>query len=61
LVSRDDAYATQGDQGGFFGGGNSNGQWIGRNYYPGQSWQSQSAPARGLFGLFQPWTWGRTN
>jgi penicillin-binding protein 1A len=61
LVSRDDAYANQGDQGGFFGGGNGNGQWIGRNYYPGQSWQSQSAPARGLFGLFQPWTWGRTN
>jgi penicillin-binding protein 1A len=51
IVSRDDAYAYQGqsDQGsgffdGLFGGpGNNNnygrGQWVGRSYYPSQGWQ----------------------
>jgi penicillin-binding protein 1A len=64
LVSRDDAYAYQGqgDQGGFFGGGGgtgSNGQWVGRTYYPNQGWRGPpQAPSGGLFGLFQPWNWG---
>jgi penicillin-binding protein 1A len=49
LISRDDAYAYQGqgDQdGGFFGGlfggprnSYGHGQWVGRSYYPSQGWQ----------------------
>jgi hypothetical protein len=66
LVSRDDAYASQGqgDQGGFWGGGGgtgSNGQWVGRTYYPNQGWRGPPdppSPSRGIFGLFQPWNWG---
>ncbi len=61
LVSRDDPYASQGEPGSSWSGGSGNGQWIGRNYYPAQSWQSQSPLSRGIFGLFQPWNWGRTN
>ena len=54
LISREDAYASQGqdqtqqDQGGFqsfFWGGaptnNGNGQWAGRSYYPNQGWRQQ--------------------
>jgi len=73
LVNQADAYAStnqgQSDDDGqnwFFGafsnGGNRNsgGQWIGRSYYPNQSWQAQppqapqQPPARGFF---QPWNW----
>ncbi len=68
LISRDDAYAYQGqggDQGGFWNGGGgtgSNGQWVGRSYYPNQGWRGPpEQPSRGLFGLFQPWNWGRVN
>jgi membrane carboxypeptidase/penicillin-binding protein len=75
LVSRDDAYAygNQGqygdnDQGGwFFGGspwrndwwGNRSGQWIGRSYYPNQSWRAPPPPPPQPQprGLFQPWNW----
>jgi membrane carboxypeptidase/penicillin-binding protein len=68
LVSREDAYAYQGqpdgyDQNSFWGGGSygGNGRWIGRSYYPNQGWQAPPQPpppqqpvARGLF---QPWNW----
>jgi membrane carboxypeptidase/penicillin-binding protein len=63
LVSRDDAYASQGDtsqgqygddQNPFWGGANNNGQWGGgRSYW--QSRPQQQQPSRGIFGLFQPW------
>jgi membrane carboxypeptidase/penicillin-binding protein len=65
LVSRDDAYASQNqdgnDQGSFWGGpSNNNGQWQGRSYYPNQGWQTPPQPppqqqpvARGFF---QPWS-----
>jgi hypothetical protein len=60
LVSRDDAYAYQGQQGSdqsFFWGGapSTNGRWIGRSYYPNQGWQASPPPqpaARGFFQLF---------
>jgi membrane carboxypeptidase/penicillin-binding protein len=63
LVSRDDAYAYQNqqdnDQSSFWGGAPSNnGQWVGRSYYPNQSWQAppQPPPPRPVArGLFQPW------
>jgi membrane carboxypeptidase/penicillin-binding protein len=73
LVNQADAYASsnQGQEddnqnnwffGAFSNGGNRNGsgQWIGRSYYPNQSWQApqaqapQQPPARGFF---QPWNW----
>jgi penicillin-binding protein 1A len=73
LVNQTDAYASsnQGQEddnqnnwffGAFSNGGNRNGsgQWIGRSYYPNQSWQApqaqapQQPPARGFF---QPWNW----
>jgi len=66
LVSREDAYYQsqwgnndQSYYGSGAGGYNSNGQWIGRSYYPNQGWQAppqQPAPSRGIFGLFQPWS-----
>jgi len=65
LISRDDAYQGQGsDQSGYWNGGGtgSNGQWVGRSYYPNQGWRGPpEPPSRGLFGLFQPWNWGRVN
>ena len=74
FVSRDDAYYQDqqwgnNDQGSFWGGGgyNGNGQWIGRSYYPNQSWSNQNwrqppqppaQPAQpAARGLFQPWHW----
>ena len=75
LVSHEDAYATtsQGqygddDQnnsffGNLFGGNRSNGQWIGRSYYPNQGWGSQAPQAQApqqqqpARGFFQPWNW----
>jgi membrane carboxypeptidase/penicillin-binding protein len=63
LISRESAYAAANPQqqndddwgwGNFFGGP-SNGQWIGRSYYPNQNWQPP--PPQPPRGLFQPWTW----
>jgi penicillin-binding protein 1A len=64
LVSRDDAYANQNqdgnDQGSFWGGpANNNGQWFGRSYYPNQGWQAPPPPPQQqpvARGFFQPWS-----
>ncbi|MGA9947914.1 MAG: hypothetical protein WBQ24_06655, partial [Xanthobacteraceae bacterium] len=75
LVSHEDAYATSQGQygdddqnnsffGNLFGGNRSNGQWIGRSYYPNQGWsqgsqapQPQAPPQPPARGFFQPWNW----
>jgi hypothetical protein len=76
LVNQADAYAStnqgQSDDDGqnwFFGafsnGGNrGGGQWMGRSYYPNQSWQGQpqaQAPQQQQRGFFQFWNWGDNN
>jgi penicillin-binding protein 1A len=70
LVSREDAYATQGTDenfyyggtGGSYGGYNSDGRWTtGRSYFPNQGWSQAPPPPPApppqpvARGLLQPW------
>jgi membrane peptidoglycan carboxypeptidase len=64
LVSREDAYyqsqwgnEDQSYYGNGYGNGyGGNGQWVGRSYYPSQSWRPAPPSPQSFFrGLFQPW------